>query len=198
MKQIAKCVVVVLALAVAQGAGAEIQRSKQVFPGKLVIGFHPVGFQVGFVSSGPGTPSSGGFAYKLAADVAGLLKDWQAQGIGLYLGGGFNYATTIASCIGCGHMLEIWGFVRLHLNKLNIPLVPWVHAGIAGEVLIYGLGAPVGGGAGFRFGGGLHYWLIKNLGLGFETNFNLGGVAVGNASGFFGYWDILLGARAAF
>ncbi len=202
MKQIAKLVVVVLALVAAQGsaqAGAEIQKTgKQVFPGKLVIGLHPLGFQVGFVNGGVGTPSSGGVAYKLTADVAGLLKDWSDKGVGLYLGGGFNYATTIASCIGCGHLLELWAFVRLHINKLNIPLVPWVQAGVAGEILIYGLGVGVGGGAGFRFGGGLHYWLIKNLGLGVETNFNFGGVGIGGASGFFGYWDFLLGARAAF
>jgi len=201
VKLISKILVVVLALAVVHGAaqaGPEVQKTgKQVFPGKLVLGLHPLGFQVGFVNN------AGGTAYKLSADIAGLLKDWQGPGVQLYLGGGFNYATSIVGCVGCAHLIEIWAFVRLHINKLNIPLVPFVQAGIAGLVGIYG-GAftggfiGTGGGAGFRFGGGLHYWIIKNLGLGVETNFNFGGVSAGNAGGFFGYWDFLVGAQAAF
>jgi hypothetical protein len=56
-----------------------------------------------------------------------------------------------------------------------------------------------GGGAGFRFGGGLDYWLVKNVGLGAETNFTLGGVGYpGGGSDFFGYWDFLLGVKFAF
>jgi hypothetical protein len=200
VKQLAK-VMLVLALVAAPVAGrAEIQKSgKQVFPGKLMVGFHPLGFQVGFVSG------AGGFGYKLAADFAGQLKDWGANGLQLYLGGGLNYGTNFTgNCVGCFHQIEIWAFVRLHLNRLNIPLVPWVQAGIAGLVGIYGgaFGGGIsgtGGGAGLRFGGGLHYWIIKNLGLGVESHFNLGGVGYpGGVAGFFGYWDFLLGMRAAF
>ncbi len=198
MKQFARWMVLSSLLLAAPRAGAEIQKTgRQVFPGKMVLTLHPAGVQVGFINGGGG-PTSGGVAYKLAIDIAGLLKDWQGPGVGLYLGGGFNYAFTVANCIGCGHELELWVFLRLQITRLNIPLVPFVQAGVAGEILIYGLGAGVGGGAGFRLGGGMHYWLTKHIGLGFETNFNLGGVGVGGASGFFGYWDFLLGMRAAF
>jgi hypothetical protein len=94
----------------------------------------------------------------------------------------------------------MWAFVMLTLEKLiPIPLVPFVRVGLGGDVLFYNptLGAFI-----FRFGGGLHYYLLKWLGVGFETNFTFGpgfyNDFTHNGTGFYGTWDFGLGARFAF
>jgi hypothetical protein len=182
---------VVLALTVAAApARGEIQKSgPQVWPGKLQVGVHPFGGQFGFT----GNEASG---YKLTADIAGLLKEFDK--VSLWLGGGFNYAAGFFTCAGCGHDLQLWVFVELSLEKLlNIPLVPFFRAGPGGDVLIYGVTA---GAFIFRIGSGLHYFLTKNVGLGVEGSFSLGagfyrGV-IGTA--FYGEWDGTMGARFAF
>jgi hypothetical protein len=182
-------------------AAAEVQKSgKEVFPGKFQLGFKPLGVQVGFNSTAPS-------GYKLAMDFAGLVKDY-SNGLGIWVGGGLNYAAGLFQCyggvVGCGHNVEIWAFVMLSLNMIEkIPLVPWVRAGLAGEALIFGNGVggtTTGGGFGFRFGGGIDYWLLKFLALGVETNFTVGGAFgfVPGFSGLYGTWDMLFGMRFAF
>jgi hypothetical protein len=192
---------------------ANIQKSgPQVFPGKFQVGVHPVGFQVTFDDR-----SSGG--YKFSADFSGLIKGFEK--ISLWLGGGVAYAHPTYSCFGglgvgfgrgrgCAHDLQAWVFVRLTLEKImKIPLVPYVQAGIGGDILVYS--GDIGGGVPVRVGGGIHYWLLKNLGVGMETNFSMGpgiypsavtvggcGAGSANCIGFFGNWDVGLGARFAF
>lgn len=167
----------------------------ELFPGKLQIGVTVVGFQAGFVS----LATSG---YKITSDVSGLIAPLKPGG--LWLGGGINYTAGFFGCSafnGCGGDLQLWAFAMLTLEKLMpFPLVPFVRAGLGGDVEFYGgtVGAFI-----LRFGGGVHYYVFKWLGLGLETNFTLGPGFYGNAAGqsgtgFYGSWDFGLGARFAF
>jgi hypothetical protein len=194
----------------ARPAFADIQKSgPEVFPGKFSIGFHPIGVQAAFDSR-----STGG--YKLDMDFAAMLKS--ADKVSIWLGGGLSYAHPSYSCgvafVGCGHDIGFRVFVRITLEKLlKIPLVPYVEAGLGGEVLAFA-NVPngfsnLGGAVPFRVGGGLHYFLLKNLGVGVETNIAFGpGIypAVGTINcgnnntciAFYGHWDMLFGAQFAF
>lgn len=181
-------------------ASAEIQKSgPEVWPGKIQVGFHPIGGQVAWNLNSVG-------GYKITADVAGLLA--QPGQLSLWLGGGFNYTAGLYYCYtgvgvglgsSCGHDVQLWVFVMLTLEKLitKVPLVPFVRAGLAGDILLY---RTLGGAFAVRFGGGAHYYLTKNIGLGFETNFTLGPGFGGpwNGTVFYGTWDFNLGARFAF
>jgi hypothetical protein len=180
------------ALLAATPAHAEIQKSgPQLFPGKLQVGVTVIGFQAGFVNQ---TPSG----YKLTADIAGLIAS--PGKLSLWLGGGLNYAFGFYSCYvtDCGGDLQLWAFVMLTFEKLlKIPLVPFARAGVGGDVLFYG---NVAGAFVLRVGGGAHYYLLKWLGLGLETNFTFGPGFYGGGAGtlFYGNWDFGLGARFAF
>jgi hypothetical protein len=183
-------------LLAAAPASAQVQtKGPEIFPGKLQIGFHPIGFQAGFVNQAPG-------GYKLMADVAGLIA--QPGKLSLWLGGGMNYTVGFYGCYvvngnsNCGGDLQLWAFVMLTFEKLMpIPLVPFARAGAGGDVLFYGNTA---GAFVLRLGGGVHYYLFKWLGLGIETNFTFGPGFYGNGVGtaFYGTWDFGLGARFAF
>jgi hypothetical protein len=103
---------------------------------------------------------------------------------------------------------------------LHIPLVPSVKVGFSGGIDSYygggtcydtnGVPFPCGqtsystaGDFWFKFGGGVHYFLTRNIGLGIETNFALGAHIwdAGNGrtdSGFRGYVDFLTGAVFTF
>ena len=182
----------VAALFAAAPAHAQIQtKGPELFPGKLQIGVTIIGFQTGFVSQ---TPSG----YKLTGDIAGLIA--QPGKLSLWLGGGLNYAIGFYGCYvnDCGGDLQLWAFVMLTFEKLiPIPLVPFARAGVGGDVLFYGNTA---GAFVLRFGGGVHYYLLKWLGLGVETNFTFGPGFYGNGAGtlFYGNWDFGIGARFAF
>lgn len=176
-------------------ARAQVQtKGSQVF-NKLQIGFHPIGFQVGFTNYSPS-------GYKLTGDVAGNIAALGSAG-SLWLGGGLNYTYGFYYCFAgsgtdCGHDLQLWAFVMMTFEKaIKIPLVPFARAGVGGDVLVYNATA---GAFVLRFGGGVHYWLLKWLGLGLETNFTFGpgfyGGTIGTA--FYGNWDFELGARFAF
>ena len=184
------------ALFSAAPAHAEIQKSgPELFPGKLQLGVTVIGFQAGFANQ---TPSG----YKLTADIAGLIAS--PGKLSLWLGGGMNYAVGFYGCYvvngvsNCGGDLQLWAFVMLSFEKfLKIPLVPFARAGVGGDVIFYGNTA---GAFVLRLGGGVHYYLLKWLGLGIETNFTFGpGFYGGNAGTlFYGNWDFGLGARFAF
>jgi hypothetical protein len=174
-------------------AHAQIQtKGPELFPGKLQIGVTVIGFQTGFVNTAPS-------GYKFTADVAGLIA--QPGKLSLWLGGGLNYAFGFYSCDvngNCGGDLQMWAFVMLTFEKLiPIPLVPFARAGVGGDVLFYGNTA---GAFVLRIGGGVHYYLLKWLGLGVETNFTFGpGFYGGNlGTAFYGNWDFGIGARFAF
>ncbi len=184
------------ALLAATPARAQIQtHGPEVFPGKLQIGFNPIGFQTGFNGNSPS-------GYKLMADVSGLIA--QPGKLSLWLGGGMNFAAGFYGCYvvnavsNCGNDLQLWAFVMLTFEKLiPIPLVPFARAGVGGDILFYGNTA---GAFVFRLGGGAYYYLLKWLGLGVETNFTFGPGFYGGGAGtlFYGNWDFGLGARFAF
>jgi len=183
-------------LLAAAPASAQVQtKGPEVFPGKLQVGFHPIGFQTGFNGNSPS-------GYKLTADFSGLIAS--PGRLGLWLGGGINFAAGFYGCYAfngvnnCGNDLQLWAFVMITFEKLiPIPLVPFARAGVGGDVLFYGNTA---GAFVLRFGGGVHYYLFKWLGLGVETNFTFGPGFYGNGAGtlFYGNWDFGLGARFAF
>jgi hypothetical protein len=181
------------ALSAASPARAEIQtHGPEVFTGKLQIGVHPIGFQAGFEDHAPS-------GYKVMTDIAGLIAS--PGKLSLWLGGGINYADGFYSCYlnSCGGDLQLWAFVMLTFEKLlNIPLVPFARAGVGGDVLFY---TPNNAGVfALRIGGGVHYYLLKWLGLGVETNFTFGPGFYPNGAGtlFYGTWDFGLGVRFAF
>ena len=174
-------------------AGAQVQsHGPELFPGKLQVGVSVVGVQAGFETLSPS-------GYKLTTDIAGLIAPLSIGGI--WLGGGINYTAGVFGCDvhNCGGDLQLWAFAMLTFEKLiPIPLVPFVRAGFGGDALFYD---PTFGAFIFRFGGGVHYYLLKWLGVGLETNFTLGAGFYNNVNGgtaFYGTWDFGIGARFAF
>jgi hypothetical protein len=178
--------------------------SSQEWPGRFQVGLHPLGVQARF----DGNSVSG---YKFTGDVAGLLKSYDK--FSLWLGGGFNYTYGSLSYTFSNHDMQLWAFAMMTLEKLiHFPLVPFVRAGIGGDILLYDVtgGSLTGGAFIIRVGGGAHYYVTKNIGLGVETNFTFGpgvypaavfgGCGFGNNSctSFYGTWDFLIGARFAF
>jgi hypothetical protein len=182
------------------GEAAGIQKSgPQIWPGRLQVGVNLIGGQSGF-----NTFSISG--YKLTTDISGLLK--QFDPMSLWLGGGFNYTAGVSNCfVGngffgdttCGHDLQFWAFVMFAFDRLSIPLVPFVRVGLAADAIFLG-DITTGGAFGLRFGAGVHYWLLRFLGLGIESNFTLGPSFFDHNfdTRFYGTWDIGIGARFAF
>lgn len=223
MKRFTQALVVLSALVLCAPARAvELQRpgNPEVWPGKWMFGFHPFGFQAAF------DPYSAG-GYKLDIDIGYRVKEWSK--ISLWVGGMMSYTVPLYTCpynqngrfgdiAGCGHDIGFLLFVRLTFEKLlRLPLVPYIEVGLGADLLIYPAhngtsGTNIGAGIPLRVGGGLHYWLLKNFGLGVETHFNFGpgiypsvggevitcGPGNSTCTAFFGYWDLLLGARASF
>jgi hypothetical protein len=183
----------VVVLAVGGVASAQIQKQgSEVFPGKFQVGFSPLGVTVDFRGAGPG--------YKFTADFAGRLAE--RSNLGIYLGGGINYALTPGPTnTPLGHDVQLWVFVMLTLEKLvKIPLVPMVQMGVGTDIFLADSNY-IGGTFAFRLGGGVHYYLTKNVGLGVETHFTFGPLAQNlNPTQYtwYGQWDFLLGGRFAF
>jgi hypothetical protein len=192
-----------LVAALALPARAEIQKSgSQVFTGRFLLGIHPVGGQIRF----EGLSVAG---YKFSADFSGKIKE--TDKLTLWLGGGLAYALGTYGFAFGNHGLSLNAFLTLTFEKLvKIPLVPFVRAGIGGDILLYSstAGNLAGGAFTFRVGTGVHYYIIKALGLGVETHFTFGpgfypsaitpGGGVGTNTAFFGNWDFLAGLRAHF
>jgi hypothetical protein len=207
----------------ARAADWSVQRpgAGEVWPGKFMIGFHPLGFQVTLDGV-----STGG--YKLDLDLAYRVKEWSK--VSLWVGGEFSYTYPLYSCpanngfpgdlAGCAHDIGLLLLVRLTFEQLvtRLPLVPYVDFALGADILLYparfnSSGVNTGAGIPLRVGAGAYYWIVKHVGLGAESHFSFGpGVypTVGNeviANGcggnstctqFFGYWDFLIGARAVF
>jgi hypothetical protein len=187
-------------------AAAELEKAgAEQFPGKLALGIHALGFQAPFDDRAPG-------GYELHVDLAGRAKKLGKAG-SLWVGGGLSYAHPSYTCAtpnGCAHDVAVELFVRVTLERLlNIPLVPFLEAGLGGDVLGYSSYSNVGGGVPIRVGAGFHYYVLKQLGLGLETNFAFGpgfypaatqfcGAGRATCVGLFGHWDVLAGARIHF
>src|SRR4051794_8792928 len=109
MRNLAVSTIVAASLFAVSPAQAQVQtKGPQVFPGKLQVGFHPIGFQAGFNDRSPG-------GYKLTADIAGLIAS--PGKLGLWLGGGLNFAAGFYGCYAntndCGYDVQIWAFIML-------------------------------------------------------------------------------------
>jgi len=169
------------------------QNVEQVFPGRVIIGVHPLGFEANNDYSA---------RYKLAFDIAGLLG--HPGRVGVWLGGGFNYAYAP----GPAHDLQPWFFVMMTFERfLRIPLVPSLRLGVGTDVFYDNDGYYVAASAAFKADFGMHYYLTRNIGIGFQSGFTAGPVfkrddprnpntplhAYGYVS-----WDFGLGARFAF
>ncbi len=170
------------------GARADLQTyGAQQWPGPFQAGVHIVGGQAGWT----GNEASG---YLLSVDFAGRIKDFDK--LSIWIGGGFDYTLAFVACSGCGHDLRWWAFAEVSLEKLlKLPLVPYLQAGPAGDLLLYGA---TGGAFLIRLGGGIHYWPFNFVGFGLETHFDFGVAAFSAGNRFYGAWDLALGARFAF
>src|SRR5262249_25463935 len=150
--------------------------------------------------------------YKFGFDVLGRIAN--AGKLTLWLGGEFNVGgVPNYALLEPGIVFQL-SFERM----LHIPLVPYVKTGFAGGIDVYyrhdtcytSNGAPFvcnraasAGDFWFKFGGGIHYFLTRNIGLGLETNFALGAHIYDNGNNgtnsyFRGYVDFLLGAVFTF
>jgi|GEM_PF-1918248 len=171
-------------------------RGAFVFPGKFFATVHVLGVQTSLDI--PTFP-----IYKMALNFGGKIAD--AGKVTIWLGGEINVGGRENFA-----QIEPGIFVMITLEKLlSIPLVPFVRAGIAGAAAVhYDLNNSVnanytGGAVWLKVGGGMHYFVTKNIGLGGETGFGFGpGFARDNNNnlliGFSGYWEFLAGMRAHF
>jgi hypothetical protein len=182
-------------------AGVQQPRGSEEM-GRFTAGFDPIGVQSGFNGSSPS-------GYKIMGDFAGRLARPGFGGV--YLGGGLNFAEGVYGCgvyvvngfayaNDCGTDVQLWMFVMLTFERLiPIKLVPFFRAGAGGEILGYN---QYGNGGAFilRFGGGVHYYLLRWLGLGVQTNFTFGPGFYPQPYGsvFYGSWDFGIGARFTF
>jgi len=173
---------------------AQIQtQGEQVFPGKLMIGFHPLGGSIDLRGDGG--------RYKFTADIAGRLAT--AGPLGIYLGGGLNYGV-LPRATNTNHDVQVWAFVMLTMERLvKFPIVPFVQAGFGTDIFLIDSAYDRGTFA-IRLGAGAHYWITRNVGLGLETHFTFGPEFIANRGGRpavtdgYGQWDILVGGRFAF
>jgi len=193
MRTVIQKISLVVVLAVGGMASAQIQKQgSEVFPGKFQVGVSPLGVSVDWRGAGA--------FYKFTADFAGRLAE--ANKLGIYLGGGVNYGVAPGPVNSpLAHDVQLWMFVMLTMEKLvPIPLVPMIQAGLGTDVLLSGSNY-AGATLAIRLGGGLHYFLTKNVGLGFETHFTVGPYILNtNPTQYtwYGQWDFLLGGRFAF
>ncbi len=151
---------------VAGTAHAEVQRNvEQVFPGRVIIGVHPIGVQI---NNNEGY-FDGYVRYRFAFDIAGLLG--HAGRVGVWMGGGLNYAG------GPAHDLQPWFFVMMTFERfLRIPLVPSVRIGVGTDIFYGNDGFYDSISAAFKTDFGLHYYLTRNIGLGFQSGITAGPV----------------------
>jgi hypothetical protein len=187
-------------------AQAAVQTSGAEQLGKVWIGVHPLGFATFFDSHG--TEDT---IYKFDFDILGHIAD--AGKLGLWLGGELNVGGA------SDYVLVEPGIVfQMTFEKLiPIPLVPHVRFGLAGGIDNYlnqgvcynrdGIpfqcpgGISTAGDFWFKFGGGVHYFIIRQVGLGLDTNFGLGAYIYkdnGTQTHFRGYVDFVAGAVFTF
>jgi hypothetical protein len=181
-------------------AQAQVQTQGSEQLGRVWIGVHPLGGSAFFDNESS--------IYKLGFNVLGKIAN--AGKLTFWLGGELNVGGV------SNYVLIEPGIVfQITFEKLiKIPLVPHVRFGLSGGIDdYYGSGvctAPgvppfpcndfnqVAGDFWAKFGGGVHYFIIRQIGLGIETNFGLGGQFFDQNnvrhSAFRGYFDFLAGA----
>jgi hypothetical protein len=194
MKRLATLIVLSVFCA-AGDARAEMQKSgPEVWPGKVMLGVRPIGFGLTF-GGGPGADAS----YKLGLDFAGRLKEFSKASLWLGFEANIGVRPNLAE-------FEPGVFVMVTLEKLlKIPLVPLISFGLSGPIYVpFGFrGAYTYGAVHAKLGGGVYYFVTKNVGLGVDLH-------LGGGLGFFkdsvnriyygaqGTFDALAGARFAF
>jgi hypothetical protein len=186
--------VVAALIAVGGNARAQVQTNGSENLGKVLLGVHPLGVAVFFDDNGNSLA-----IYKLGLDAAGRIAS--TDKLTFWLGGEFNIG-------GRAHLadFEPGVFCIMTMEKLlKIPLVPELKFGLSGgiDVAYAGMNGVnqnnTTGDFWVKFGGGIHYFVTRNIGLGLDTQFALGAAFDGNGnSGFRGYWDLLTGVRFAF
>ena len=204
-----------LLLSLPASADFALQQTDEVWPGKIQVAFHPAGFQITY-GGGAFSPTAW---YRVSADFSYLVMTL-AQNFDLWVGAQLAYAvasesfsipskdctqenpncmnmTTIQTQGSISSELQISPFAMLTLNLFRIPLVPFVRVGAALDLFI---GNGNNGGGGLRLGGGVGYWILKNLAVSLETDFEFGvrGSDTVLGSAFYGAWNFGLGARAGF
>jgi hypothetical protein len=189
----------------AHAAAVQTHGSEQF--GVLWLGVHPLGGSAFFTNNEPSI-------YKFGFDALGRIA--QPGGLTLWLGGELNIGGISNYVLVEPGIVFQMTFERL----IKIPLVPSVKIGVSGGIdNFYGSSGtcynPAVGlfqcGPGYsytagdfwaKFGGGLHYFIIRQIGLGFDTNFGLGAQFYksggNNFSAFRGYFDFLAGAVFTF
>jgi hypothetical protein len=179
-------------LLLAGSARAELEHGPHQWPGRFMLGAAPLGVQIYLNSAAFAT-------YKFALNFSGKVADFSK--LTLWVGGELNLG-------GRENLAQIEPgvFAMLTLEKLlKLPLVPMVTAGLTFPVNVVYVGSnnAASGGFGVKLGGGVYYFLIKNLGLGGEMHFAFAGAFAtgrtgGVASGWAGFWDLAAGVKAAF
>jgi hypothetical protein len=156
------------------------------YPTKFILGMLPAGGQIAFNANTPG-------GYRLMIDGAGRVKGW-SNGVGAWVGGALNYTYGTYN-LGGYHNPQLWVFAAFTFQVARTGLMPYVNFGPAGDIIA--AGGQVGGGGGFRFGGGMAYFFTRNIGVAMDTHFTLGGGSfAGGPVGFYGHWDIGFGMKA--
>jgi hypothetical protein len=167
--------------------------------GRLLLGAHVLGGQVNMGVVGV-------TGWRVAVDANGVV--YRPGKLTLWVGGSFAFATAVP-VVQPQHDVQLAAWAMLSFEKfLKIPLVPTVGAGFAVDFVI-GDRIPTVYGGGFRFGGGVHYFVTPRIGVGVDMSFLLGGASYpgfvrgcvltgmsSSCSGFFGTWD--LGAGVLF
>lgn len=176
------------------GPGGTAAPAPSLPTGRFLVDLHPLGLAVQFGNGG------GSLAiYKLGLGFGGRIADLGK--LTLWLGGEFNIGGRENYAA-----LEPGVFVKLTFEKMmRIALMPFFKAGLAGGIDVFyadgGNNFTVGD-LGVKLGGGVHYFVTRNIGLGVESDLFFGG-RFGNTlgvstSGFLGYWDFLAGAEFIF
>jgi hypothetical protein len=195
---------VVLLLSSTAARAAPIQTSGSEQFGRVWIGVHPLGVQAFFDREDA--------IYKLGFNI--LVRIANAGPLTLWLGGELNIGGEANYALIEPGLVFQMTFERL----IKIPLVPSVRVGISGGIdNYYGSGTCYTPGVGLfpcnnysftagdfwaKIGGGVHYFIIKQVGLGVDTDFGLGAQFYDQngvrQSGFRGYFDFLAGAVFTF
>jgi hypothetical protein len=175
----------------------------QVWPGRTLLGVHVIGGQIRM----DGASVTG---YRLAFDGLRLVR--RGGPATAWAGGGLAYTVGTAGNQLPNQALQVAAVVALTFERgLKIPLVPSLRTGLAVDVVLVEGQTSVAAmiGVGLRVGAGLHYYVKRKFGLGIETDFTIGGGAFpsaigfcgrgagGYCGGFYGTWDLGLGARFA-
>jgi len=206
-------------LVAAPARAASIQTSgPEVFPGKNEISVH-LGGQVGIGSyfvdgrfvGGPPGGFKLDFDYSYRVSNPGLYSVWLNLGANFVIGGGCGFTGPVYVCGGANNGDGIEPFFGVKLKfRTPVPLVPYVKVGGNFIGIVNRYCSDNGFAIAARIGGGVKYFLTKNVGLGLDSGFNLGpGFYGGVNSGpdcvgyrshieLYASWDLAAGAEFVF